>query len=314
MPQAAHAKNGARNALIGVGVGIAILGIASQVAKSKPQAESEPQRRPRGGSSSSQSSSDDDTAEAQRLLTRLGYEPGPVDGEMGEKTRAAIRAFERDHGLPVTGALSPGVIRNLRSPPQRTYAAQQPPPGWQPMQPAPPPQQMWQPGPPQQQWQPAQPQQQWQSIQPAPAPSQPVVQQTSTPPAPRPSAPAVLAGATVLNKQAIIDTMSNRTFSGKEETSNIDVRVFFGPDRTFDMVSGERTGKPHRTSGSWFIEPEADLLCTRISSGPDGRACWRVQREAVLELRHVTGSTKSFGVVSLTFDAQEPGNKIASIK
>ena len=31
-----------------------------------------------------------------RDLTRLGYNPGPVDGVMGPKTRAAIARFEND--------------------------------------------------------------------------------------------------------------------------------------------------------------------------------------------------------------------------
>lgn len=32
----------------------------------------------------------------QDFLTRLGYDPGPVDGAMGKKTAAAIRAFQQD--------------------------------------------------------------------------------------------------------------------------------------------------------------------------------------------------------------------------
>ncbi len=48
----------------------------------------------------------DMVAKAQRELAQLGYDPGPVDGTMGPRTRAAIRAFERNRGLPATGVLT----------------------------------------------------------------------------------------------------------------------------------------------------------------------------------------------------------------
>jgi hypothetical protein len=39
----------------------------------------------------------------QAGLTRLGYDPGPADGVMGTRTRTAIEAYQRDHGLLVDG-------------------------------------------------------------------------------------------------------------------------------------------------------------------------------------------------------------------
>ena len=36
----------------------------------------------------------------QGRLHNLGYYQGPIDGELSEETRTAIRAFERDHELP----------------------------------------------------------------------------------------------------------------------------------------------------------------------------------------------------------------------
>ena len=48
----------------------------------------------------------DRIANLQRALRRLGYDPGPVDGIPGARTRGAIRAFQADAGLPVTGQLS----------------------------------------------------------------------------------------------------------------------------------------------------------------------------------------------------------------
>lgn len=39
----------------------------------------------------------------QRRLTELGYDAGAADGLFGPKTRAALRAFQADQGLPATG-------------------------------------------------------------------------------------------------------------------------------------------------------------------------------------------------------------------
>jgi S1-C subfamily serine protease len=49
----------------------------------------------------------------QAKLAALGYDPGPVDGVMGRRTRAAIRAFEADVGLPVDGQTSDQLIAAL---------------------------------------------------------------------------------------------------------------------------------------------------------------------------------------------------------
>jgi photosystem II stability/assembly factor-like uncharacterized protein len=47
-----------------------------------------------------------ETAEVQRLLGDLGYDPGSTDGQASAKTRAAIEQFQRDAGLPVDGELT----------------------------------------------------------------------------------------------------------------------------------------------------------------------------------------------------------------
>ncbi|MCC4244023.1 L,D-transpeptidase family protein [Stappia indica] len=49
----------------------------------------------------------------QRVLDRLGYDPGPADGVMGRKTRAAIRLFQEGAELPVTGEPTDLVLRAL---------------------------------------------------------------------------------------------------------------------------------------------------------------------------------------------------------
>ncbi|MDJ0893795.1 MAG: peptidoglycan-binding protein [Alphaproteobacteria bacterium] len=50
----------------------------------------------------------------QRTLSRLGYDPGPVDGVHGPKTLRAIEDFERDNGLPLSGMATEEVLRAMQ--------------------------------------------------------------------------------------------------------------------------------------------------------------------------------------------------------
>ncbi len=43
------------------------------------------------------------TKSVQSGLAKLGYDPGPADGMLGPKTRAAIREYEQRNSLPVDG-------------------------------------------------------------------------------------------------------------------------------------------------------------------------------------------------------------------
>ncbi len=49
----------------------------------------------------------------QQRLTELGYDPGPVDGKMGRKTENAIRKFQEDNNLSVTGKVDEETIQKL---------------------------------------------------------------------------------------------------------------------------------------------------------------------------------------------------------
>ena len=53
------------------------------------------------------------TRQIQMALKRRGYDPGPVDGLLGRRTSNAIRAFQADHGLAVTGMVSRTVYEML---------------------------------------------------------------------------------------------------------------------------------------------------------------------------------------------------------
>jgi len=68
----------------------------------------EPAREPRGLQRAG-------IRELQRLLNRLGYSAGPADGRIGERTRAAIRRFERDRGMEVRGRATDVVLEAARA-------------------------------------------------------------------------------------------------------------------------------------------------------------------------------------------------------
>jgi peptidoglycan hydrolase-like protein with peptidoglycan-binding domain len=49
----------------------------------------------------------------QRGLKNLGYNPGPVDGVYGPRTREAIRQYQKDHGLMVDGQATPALMEHI---------------------------------------------------------------------------------------------------------------------------------------------------------------------------------------------------------
>jgi peptidoglycan hydrolase-like protein with peptidoglycan-binding domain len=49
----------------------------------------------------------------QNILNRIGYGPLAANGESTEETANAIRRFELDNGLPITGAPNDRVLSRL---------------------------------------------------------------------------------------------------------------------------------------------------------------------------------------------------------
>ncbi len=49
----------------------------------------------------------------QESLLLLGFQPGPIDGVFGARTRAAVRAYQREHGLREDGRLSDALVANI---------------------------------------------------------------------------------------------------------------------------------------------------------------------------------------------------------
>jgi hypothetical protein len=55
--------------------------------------------------------------EAQTRLKNAGSGPGPIDGVIGPKTEAAIRAFQIKHRLPATETLDEETLNTLGAAP-----------------------------------------------------------------------------------------------------------------------------------------------------------------------------------------------------
>ena len=53
------------------------------------------------------------TQRTQALLIKLGYDIGPADGKMGTRTSNAIRLFELQSGMTVTGAVSDELVERM---------------------------------------------------------------------------------------------------------------------------------------------------------------------------------------------------------
>jgi peptidoglycan hydrolase-like protein with peptidoglycan-binding domain len=59
------------------------------------------------------SDSDSTTAQVQRKLKTLGYYDSSVDGAIGPKTRAAIRAYQEENSLEITGQIDKTLLASL---------------------------------------------------------------------------------------------------------------------------------------------------------------------------------------------------------
>ncbi len=51
----------------------------------------------------------------QNGLASRGYNPGPTDGVAGNRTRNAIRAYQRDNSLPVNGQATRQLAAHIRN-------------------------------------------------------------------------------------------------------------------------------------------------------------------------------------------------------
>ncbi|MDH4278029.1 MAG: peptidoglycan-binding protein [Acidimicrobiia bacterium] len=91
-------------------VGLSPTGVYDSAAAEKLAAYKPPATGNTGSSSSIMS-----TREAQQRLTDAGFDPGPVDGLYGRRTRAGLEAFQRHVGIAVTGRVDAATSEALRN-------------------------------------------------------------------------------------------------------------------------------------------------------------------------------------------------------
>src|SRR5437764_4146431 len=66
-------------------------------------------------------SGDSNVAAVQQVLAQQGYYRGQIDGEFGPETRAALAEYQSNHGLRVTGTLTPDTLQALGLPRAASY-------------------------------------------------------------------------------------------------------------------------------------------------------------------------------------------------
>jgi peptidoglycan hydrolase-like protein with peptidoglycan-binding domain len=54
-----------------------------------------------------------DIEQLQKALKQQGHDPGPIDGEFGPQTSAALRAYQQEQGLNATGQLDDATLVKL---------------------------------------------------------------------------------------------------------------------------------------------------------------------------------------------------------
>ncbi len=64
-----------------------------------------------------------DVEHLQKRLTRLGHDPGSIDGVFGSRTDSAVRSFQRANSLGVDGIVGPDTWEALRAPAGSTRSA-----------------------------------------------------------------------------------------------------------------------------------------------------------------------------------------------
>jgi photosystem II stability/assembly factor-like uncharacterized protein len=72
-----------------------------------------PSRSAEGAASAAATRSNDVTKRAQQALIAAGYDPGPPDGAAGTQTVTAIRKFQADKNIPVSGKLDDATLSAL---------------------------------------------------------------------------------------------------------------------------------------------------------------------------------------------------------
>jgi peptidoglycan hydrolase-like protein with peptidoglycan-binding domain len=82
--------------------------------RSQPRQTGQQQEmRGQQGQTGQQHMSQDQVRQAQERLKEAGFDPGPIDGLLGEQTKQALREYQKAHGLRQTGQLDESTRESL---------------------------------------------------------------------------------------------------------------------------------------------------------------------------------------------------------
>ena len=90
-----------------------------QIQDLQTQLQSRPETNYSSGASKGKSSkihvSGVSVSDVQAALAKAGFDPGSADGKMGKKTKAALKAFQRAHGLKADGVVGDKTWKLLQA-------------------------------------------------------------------------------------------------------------------------------------------------------------------------------------------------------
>jgi peptidoglycan hydrolase-like protein with peptidoglycan-binding domain len=93
---------------------VGVSGWAAEEKKAPPPAKAEKagemEKKPE---TAKMATGSEETKKVQEALKAKGNDPGPIDGKMGPKTRAAIKSFQEANGLKGTGQLDNQTAEKL---------------------------------------------------------------------------------------------------------------------------------------------------------------------------------------------------------
>lgn len=79
------------------------------------QQESKPQQVKKAAAGKAVKKASPAVAKIQAALKKAGFDPGPIDGVAGRKTRAAVMAFQKANGLKADGRVGKMTQAKLQS-------------------------------------------------------------------------------------------------------------------------------------------------------------------------------------------------------
>ena len=104
-----------------LGIAAFALSSAGAIAATNPMsADSQPASNPGYASSQSQLHAETDSAQVsqiQQMLNDKGYQVGSVDGQMGTKTKSALKKFQQSQGLQASGRIDAQTLAALGTTP-----------------------------------------------------------------------------------------------------------------------------------------------------------------------------------------------------